>query len=187
MIDQVAALLQGKTETLIRSLRGEMEQHSAATRFEEAAVLRDRIRGLEAYSERQKAVDLDPTDRDIFAFAAEGDDACGVIFKLRDGKMVGRQHYYMGNVDGKPETEILETLLQQYYLDADYIPKEVFIPALLESTEALTNWLSSRKGESMITSGMPSPHCCHFFVTFSASTSSTATWMAVTSFPRAWA
>ncbi len=81
----------------------------AQMKFEEAAVLRDRIKGLQAYTEQQKAVDLDPTDRDIIAFAAEGDDACGVIFKLRDGKMVGRQHYYMGNVDGKPGREILET------------------------------------------------------------------------------
>ena len=147
MIDQVASLLRGKTGTLIRTLRGEMEQLAAAKRYEDAAVIRDRIRGLEAYSERQKAVDLDATDRDIVAFAAEGDDACGVIFKLRDGKMVGRQHYYMGNVDGKAEGEILETLLQQYYLDADFIPKEIFVPAAIEAPEALTRWLSGRKGE----------------------------------------
>lgn len=129
MVGQVESLLQGKTESLIQTLRDEMDRLSAGMRFEDAAVIRDRIRGLEAYTERQKAVDLDKTDRDIIAFAAEGDDACGVIFKLRDGKMVGRQHYYMGNVDGKSEGEILRTLLQQYYLDAGYIPKEVFLPA----------------------------------------------------------
>ena len=105
-------------------------RHGPACRratFEEAALIRDRIKGLEAYSERQKAVDLDARDRDIMAFSADGDDACGVIFKLRDGKMMGRQHYYLGNVEGKPEGEILETLLQQYYLDADDIPSEVVI------------------------------------------------------------
>ena len=106
--------------------------HAAARRFEEAALIRDRIRGLEAYSERQKAVDLDSTDRDIMAFAADGDDACGVIFKLRDGKMVGRQHYYMGNVEGKPEGEILEALLQQYYLDAEDIPERDLIQTPLD-------------------------------------------------------
>ena len=70
---------------------------------------------------------LTPTDRDIMAFAAEGDDACGVIFKVRDGKIVGRQHYYMGNVEGKAEGEILETLLQQYYLEAEDIPEREFV------------------------------------------------------------
>jgi excinuclease ABC subunit C len=149
MIEQVASLLRGKTETLIQSLREEMDGHAEALRFEDAALLRDRIRGLEAYAEKQKAVDLDHTDRDILAFAAEGNDACGVIFKLRDGKMVGRQHYYMGNVDGKSETEILETLIQQYYLDADYIPKELFLPVQAENRETLGAWLSERKGEAV--------------------------------------
>lgn len=145
MIDQVATLLAGKTETLIQKLRTEMEEHAAGLRFEDAALMRDRIKGLEAYSEKQKAVDLDPLDRDIVAFAAEGDDACGVIFKIRDGKMVGRQHYYMSNVDQKPEGEILGTLLKQYYLEADYIPQEVFIPAAVEEEDVLQQWLSGRK------------------------------------------
>jgi excinuclease ABC subunit C len=149
MIDQVASLLRGKTGTLIRSLKGEMELHAAARRYEEAAVIRDRIKGLEAYSERQKAVDLDATDRDIMAFAADGDDACGVIFKLRDGKMVGRQHYYMGNVEGKPEGEILEALLQQYYLDAEDIPSEIVVQTPLDDTGAITRWLGERRGDGV--------------------------------------
>ncbi|HTY58917.1 MAG TPA: excinuclease ABC subunit UvrC [Bacteroidota bacterium] len=149
MIDQVASLLRGRTGSLIRTLRAEMDRHAAARRFEEAALIRDRIKGLEAYSERQKAVDLDAKDRDIMAFAADGDDACGVIFKLRDGKMVGRQHYYLGNVEGKPDAEILETLLQQYYLDAEDIPSEVVIQTPLEDAEAITRWLGERRGESV--------------------------------------
>ena len=147
MIDQVASLLRGKTGSLIRTLRAEMERLAAERRFEDAAVLRDRIKGLEAYSERQKATDLDSTDRDIVAFASDADDACGVIFKLRDGKMVGRQHYYMGNVEGKPEGEILEALLQQYYLEAEDIPSEVYTPVPLEDAEAFARWLGTRRGE----------------------------------------
>jgi excinuclease ABC subunit C len=149
MIDQVAALLEGKTETLIHSLRLEMERLAGDMKFEDAATLRDRIKGLEAYSERQKAVDLDPTDRDIVAFAVEGDDACGVIFKIRDGKMIGRQHYYMTGVDQKPESEVIGTLVQQFYLEAAYIPKEVFLSATLEDTEAVQSWLSEKRGEGV--------------------------------------
>jgi excinuclease ABC subunit C len=152
MIEQVASLLQGKTETLIGILREEMQRLSADMRYEDAAVIRDRIKGLEAYSEKQKAVDLDATDRDIVAFAAEGDDACGVIFKLRDGKMIGRQHYYMGNVEGKPDAEVLRVLLQQYYLEADFIPKEIFVPGEVEDPDWLVNWLSDRKGERVAVS-----------------------------------
>ncbi|HXX64336.1 MAG TPA: excinuclease ABC subunit UvrC, partial [Bacteroidota bacterium] len=149
MIAQVASLLRGKTGSLIRSLREDMDELSRTQRYEEAAVIRDRIKGLEAYSERQKATDLDPKDRDIVAFAAEGDDACGVIFKLRDGKMIGRQHYYMGNVEGKADSEILGTLLQQYYLEAEYIPEEVLIAEEVDDSDAISRWLAERRGESV--------------------------------------
>ncbi len=149
MIDQVAQLLKGKTETLIQMLKEEMERLAGQMKFEEAAMLRDRIKGLEAYTEKQKAVDLDQIDRDIFAFASEGDDACGVIFKIRDGKMIGRQHYYMGNVEEKPESEILETLLQQYYLEADYIPQEIFLSSQIEDTEAVQRWLTEKRGDAV--------------------------------------
>jgi excinuclease ABC subunit C len=147
MIDQVAELLRGKTGSLIEKMRKEMEEAASAMRFEDAAAIRDRITGLEAYSERQKAVDLDPLDRDIIAFAADGDDACGVIFKVRDGKMIGRHHYYMANVDQKPEGEVLETLLQQYYLEADSIPKEIFLPGTFEEIDAMRNWLTGKRGD----------------------------------------
>jgi excinuclease ABC subunit C len=145
MIAQVAAVLQGKTETLIRTLEADMQVLSGQTRFEEAAVLRDRIKGLRAYNERQKAADLDSTDRDIIAFAAEGDDACGVIFKIREGKVIGRQHYYMGNVDQKTDTEVLDTFVQQYYLDTQDLPQEVLLPQATENLDALMEWLTGRK------------------------------------------
>ena len=149
MIGQVATLLKGKTESLLQSMSAEMERLAGELKFEEAAAVRDRIKGLKAYSEKQKASDLDGTDRDIIAFATEGDDACGVIFRLREGKMIGRRHYYMGNVEGKPEAEVIETLLQQYYLEADDIPQQVFLPLLPDDPEAFRAWLSSRRGESV--------------------------------------
>jgi excinuclease ABC subunit C len=147
MIDQVVKLLEGKTETLIQSLEHEMETLAGQMKFEDAAVLRDRIRGLRAYGEKQKAVGLDLIDRDIFAFASEADDACGVIFKIRDGKLIGRQHYYMGNVEHKLDHEILGTLLQQHYLEAEYIPKEIFLSSPIEDVEAMRKWLTDRRGD----------------------------------------
>lgn len=146
MIDQVARVLEGKTGTLIRSLEKEMTASAGEMRFEEAAAIRDRIKGLRAYSEKQKVVDLDSTDRDIVAFAREGDDACGVIFKVRDGKMVGRQHHYMGNTDERPDQEVLGTFVEQYYLMAEYIPREILLPGLLEEMDIVSKWLSTKAG-----------------------------------------
>jgi excinuclease ABC subunit C len=149
MIDQVASVLEGKTDTLIERLESDMGRLSEGMRFEEAAVLRDRIKGLRAYSERQTAVDLHRVDRDIAAFAMDGDDACGVVFRVRDGKLVGRQHYYMTNVEERPETEIVAAMLQQYYLEAEFVPEEILVPVLPDETDTVREWLTSRRGRGV--------------------------------------
>jgi hypothetical protein len=149
MISQVARVLEGKTGTLISSLESEMQSLASRMRFEEAASLRDRIKGLKAYSERQKAVTLEVIDRDIVAFAEDGDDACGVVFKIRDGKMIGRHHYYMSNVDGRSADEILGTLLQQYYLDAEFIPAEIIVPISPEDEGTIRDWLVKKRGDTV--------------------------------------
>jgi excinuclease ABC subunit C len=149
MIEQVAALLRGKTETLIARLRSEMEELAGRKEFEDAAILRDRIKGLQAYSERQKVADLDALDRDIVAFAAEGDDACGVVFVIREGKMIGRRHYYMNNIESRLPSELIETLLQQHYLEAEDLPQEILLPAEPENSASVREWLSGRRGSAV--------------------------------------
>jgi excinuclease ABC subunit C len=84
----------------------------------------------------------------------DGDDACGVIFKVRDGKLVGRQHYYMSNVEQRPEGEIIATLLQQYYLEAGFFPDEILVPVLPDDPQTVRRWLSSRRG-SPVTLAVP--------------------------------
>jgi excinuclease ABC subunit C len=146
MIAQVGVLLGGKTGALIAELQTQMEQLAADMKFEDAALVRDRIRGLRAYSERQKVVDLEEKDRDIAAFAAEGDDACGVVFRIREGKLIGRRHYYMAGVEGKSDSEIMEGLINQYYLVVEDIPAEILIGAEIENDVAIRDWLAGRHG-----------------------------------------
>lgn len=149
MIDQVAAVLRGKTGSLIRRLQMEMEIFASEMKFEEAALVRDRITGLRAYSERQKVASLDGEDRDIVAFWAEGDDACGVIFAVREGKMIGRRHYYMNNVENKPPSEVLSILLQQHYLEAEDLPGEILVSESPEDVTTLQEWLTDRRGTAL--------------------------------------
>lgn len=152
MIDQVASVLQGKTAALIDQLQREMQEMAAVRRFEEAAILRDRIRGLQSYNEKQKVTDLDPIDRDIIGLAVEEGDACGVVFRLREGNMVGRRHYYLGGVEGVSAGDVLEAFLQQYYLDAEDIPREILLPVAVEDHDAVQSWLSSRRNEAVVLS-----------------------------------
>lgn len=145
MIAQVAQVLNGKISTVKSSLEAQMQSASLGRKFEDAAYYRDRIRELEVYSSRQKVVDNEFRDRDIVAVSTEDDDACGVIFKIREGKVIGRQHYYMNGVEGRNDSEILETLVQRYYLEAVDVPKEIVLSFDIESRTVIEQWLSLRR------------------------------------------
>ena len=127
MIDQVAVLLNGKTATLEKELSLKMEEYSGNMMFEQAARMRDKIDALQVYTSRQKMAGEEIIDRDVFAVESEDNDACGMVLKIRDGRVIGKSHYYFGNVLEKPREEILENLVTNYYLKSDFIPDEVIL------------------------------------------------------------
>ncbi len=144
MIEQVAAVLKGKTSSVVGALQQEMNLAASALRFEEAARLRDRLQALTVYTGKQKIVTQREFDRDIFAVATKAGDACGVVFKVREGKVIGSQHFYMGNVDGVAEAEVMESLIERYYLENEDIPSEVLLSCAVDSESLLKSWLSVR-------------------------------------------
>jgi len=131
---------------VVNALQAEMEQLSGDLKFEEAAKTRDRLRALSVYSQKQKVVDMREVDRDIIGVAAKGDDACGVVFKVRDGKVLGSHHYYVSNAEGKEESEIVESLLEHYYLEHEDVPDEISLSGSIESSEIVRAWLQGKKG-----------------------------------------
>ncbi len=140
-VEQMTRFLTGKTHELLTQLHREMDRMAAETNFEEAAKIRDRIRAIENYTASQKIVFQDLSDKDITAMATEADQACGVVFKIRDGKMIGRQHFYFHHVGDKTREEVLEHFLRTYYLQAEFIPKEIYLPFEPIGTEALLAWI----------------------------------------------
>lgn len=145
MIDQVVKVLNGKNSNVVETLQEQMKTSAANMKFEDAAKFRDRLKQLEIYSSKQKVVDVELRDRDIVAVSTEDDDACGVIFKIREGKVLGRQHYYMNGVEGKTDSEIIETLVERYYLEAVDVPKEIVLSYEIESKTIVEQWLSLRR------------------------------------------
>ncbi len=148
VIDQMIRFLNGKTRDLLRQLREEMGGLADAMKFEEAARLRDRIAAIENYTSVQKVMFHDHVDRDIAAVAQEEDDACGVIFKIRDGKLIGRQHFYFSNALEKLPEETLETLLKTYYDDTDFIPPEIYLPLEWDEMGSISEWIKKKHGAS---------------------------------------
>ena len=144
MIGQVEQLLKGKTRALQRQLEEEMESFAEHLEFEKAARLRNRLQALKTYQDRQKVASADFKDRDIVAFARRDSDAVGIIFRVRDGKIVGKQHFPFTGAEIETDGAILEHLIHRYYTKTMDIPAEIVIPVEPESAAALENWLGDR-------------------------------------------
>ncbi len=144
MIDGVRRFLKGKTDELLKELRTEMESHARDLEFEEAARVRDKISDLENYRNNQKMVQSDHRDRDVVAMAREDDDACAVLFKIREGKIIGRMHYYMGQVEWQSDGEIISQFINHYYFNSDDLPQEVYLQTEIDQKTAYETWLTER-------------------------------------------
>jgi excinuclease ABC subunit C len=155
-IEQVEKLLNGQTQELIDLLEDEMETQSEQLNFEEAARLRDQIEALEKYSQQQKIVSQDFADRDVFALHVERDEGigCGVLFQVREGKMIGKRHKYLRRIEGRTDEELMLSFVESYYADANFYPEEVLLshdpndhPA--QDTHALEELLQQEKGRQI--------------------------------------
>ncbi len=145
---RVARLLNGKTEGLAREIREEMEIAASALHFEQAARLRDGLLALRSFSEKAKTVMGDLIDRDIFTLEtdAEEDVACGVLLRVREGKLVGRYHRLITGIEGVEPGVLLQGFVEEYYAsDPDvFVPDEVHLSHELPEPDALEAWLWER-------------------------------------------
>mgnify|MGYP001188961951 CR=1 FL=1 len=145
MIDNIALLLKGKTAKLISDWESRMNLAAERLHFEVAKRYRDSITQLKVYSEKQKIIEPTLTDRDIIALVKDVDDACGVIFNVRDGKITGKKHLLIRKVEGKTEEEIIEQLVPNYYLDETEIPNEMYLSHRPQNISVIQEWLKAKR------------------------------------------
>ena len=144
-IEKVERLLTGKTEDLIREIKEEMQIASDALAFEEAAKLRDSMESLEKYNKKMKIVDSKQVNRDIFAVEVDDElmEACGVLFKVREGKLIGKFHRFLKNISETTREIMIQSFVDDYYTGqfAGAIPDEVYISEEMEDSEPLAEYL----------------------------------------------
>jgi len=150
-IRQVEKLLDGKTDTLINLLKDEMQLVSDNMNFEEAAKLRDQVKALEKYAERQKVVSGDLADRDLFALSVdrEANAACGVIFQMRDGKIVGRRQIFLTRIGESPSEELMQAVVERYYSEATFFPKELLLSVPMSNSGPVLELLEQKQGQKV--------------------------------------
>ncbi|MBR5408210.1 MAG: excinuclease ABC subunit UvrC [Lachnospiraceae bacterium] len=138
--------LNGNYRPLINELTEKMNEQSEALEFEEAAKTRDLLESVRAVAQKQKITDTGGEDKDIVAMAREGDSVIIQVFFIRDGKIIGREHYYMKHTEQTEDDEIIHNFVMQFYAGTPYIPKELIIPVNTEDMELTAQWLSEKKG-----------------------------------------
>ena len=149
VVKQVVTFMNGRDRRVVNEMKEKMALLAERRLYEEAARMRDRIRFIEEFQYRQKIITDDLKDRDVVAVAAEDEDAAGVVFKIRDGKIIGRQHYYMKGVFEESYKNIVAAFTKQFYLKADFIPEEVFLPAEIPDMDGVQEWLSHKRQASV--------------------------------------
>ena len=150
MIDEILLFLSGKEETLINLLKEKMNECAMNFNFEEAATYRDKMKNLEEIKEKQK-IDSSSMDanQDVIALARTEEEACVQVFFMRNGKIIGREHFILEGVEGSKSNSVLGSFVKQFYMEQEYIPKEIIIDEDIEDREILEQWLSEKKGNKV--------------------------------------
>lgn len=149
-IKKALDFLNGKYEHVIKMLEEKMYKASDEMRFEDAAAYRDLIKSVNETSKRQKITKDESMDRDIIAYAMEGNDAVVQVFFVRNGKVLGREHFHIELAPLATGREVMTNFIKQYYGGSPFIPKELLIQEEIDDLELVEKWLSIKRGSKVV-------------------------------------
>ena len=145
-MDAAVEFLNGNYAPILKLLQEKMMAASEEMQFEKAIEYRDLLNSVKQIAQKQKITHNDGEDKDIIALAADDRDAVVQVFFIRDGKLIGRDHFYVkiGNEDTKEQ--ILTTFVKQFYSGTPFIPREIMLPEEIDDHEVLAEWLGEKRG-----------------------------------------
>ena len=149
-VEQALRFLNGDDKKIIQDLEEKMQAAAAELEFEQAAEYRDLIDSVKRIGEKQKINHTDGDDRDIIALAKAGDEAVISIFFIRNGKLLGRDHFHMTGIGDSEKKEILMDFVKQFYVGTPFIPKEILTQEEIPDKEILEKWLSDKRGAKVV-------------------------------------
>jgi len=149
-IDQIVLFLDGKRDDVAKKIRQDMEKAAENLDFEKAAVLRDQLLAIEKVIEKQKIVSNNLNDQDVIAVAQDDENTCAQIFFIRDGRLLGREHFILDDCLGEKNEELISAFVKQYYTEASFIPAEVLLQYEFDEIDIISNWLQSKRGSKVL-------------------------------------
>ena len=142
--------LNGKSfDRIAGELEEKMQKAAEEMDFEAAANYRDLLFDVQKIAEKQKVTDSGLEDRDIIALAIEGEDAVCQVFFVREGRLIGRDHFHLAVAVGDTPTQVLTEFVKQFYSGTPFVPRELFLPFDVEERELIEGWLGSRRGQKV--------------------------------------
>ena len=145
-IKKALDFLNGSYQETLKELEENMRKASENLEFEDAIRYRDLYNSVKQIATKQKITDSDGEDKDIIALASDGRDAVVQVFFVRDGKLIGREHFYMTHVSETPRAQILLDFVKQFYAGTPFIPRELMLQEEIEDIDIIEQWLTKRKG-----------------------------------------
>ncbi|MDF2609623.1 MAG: excinuclease subunit [Lachnospiraceae bacterium] len=148
-IDKVLEFLNGNYGLLIKELEEKMKEASENMEFETAAEYRDLLSSVKQVTQKQKITSSELEDRDIVALATAGNEAVVQVFFIRNGKLIGRDHFYLTGTLEESKSSIMTSFIKQFYAGTPFVPRELIIGEGVEEKEILEEWLTSKRGQKV--------------------------------------
>lgn len=149
MMKKICSFLGGQYDEILNDLKSKMEDAAKQLEFEKAAQLRNKISSIVQLSETQKVLSTDGQDRDIIGFSRNVTDLCIQVFFVRNGRVIGREHYIFEGEGNEEMGYSLSTFIKQFYNKVQYIPSEIVIQQDIEDSETIAQWLCSKRGHKV--------------------------------------
>lgn len=148
-VDQVLDFLSGNYNAILKRLEAQMNEAAEELDFESAAGYRELLFSVQKVAQKQKITDSGNEDRDVIGLAVDGSDAVVQVFFVREGKMIGRDHFQISVGDGDTPSQILTGFVKQFYSGTPFIPKELFLQTPIEEEELIVKWLEAKRGQKV--------------------------------------
>lgn len=148
-VKQAVGFLNGQYEPVMKYLEEKMRMASETMEFEKAIEYRDLLDSVRKVAQKQKITSQSMEDRDIIAMAKDERDAVVQVFFVRDGKLIGREHFHMNLTGSESKAEILNSFVKQFYAGTPFVPHEIWVQEELEDAEVIASFLTARRGQKV--------------------------------------
>ena len=148
-VKKVLTFLNGDYTPILKELEEKMLEASEEMEFEKAIEYRELLNSVTKIAQKQKITSSDMEDKDVIAMSVDQHDAVVQVFFIRDGRLIGRDHFCLRIANGDSRPDVLSAFIKQFYAGTPYIPREIMLQYEIEDAALIEEWLSGRKGQKV--------------------------------------